>query len=282
MKLVTFTADGNGPRLGILTDDGVVDVVAIDRDAPRTMIELAPVWQNWRHEFEKLAKRGSPIRGAKLHAPIQRPGKILAIGLNYVDHIEESGQKTPEQQVWFCKHVTSVNDPYEDIQMPKVSMLLDYEAELVVVIGKRCKHVPKDKAHEVVLGYAAGNDVTVRDWQFKTPQWMLGKSFDTHAPFGPCIVTTDEIGDPHTLGIRAFVNGEKRQESNTKHLVFNVFDQIAHLSQAMTLEPGDLIFTGTPGGVGAAMKPPQFLKVGDVTRIEIDKIGAIEATIAAE
>jgi ureidoglycolate lyase len=282
MKLVTFTADGNGPRLGILTDDGVVDVVAIDRDAPRTMIELAPVWQNWRHEFEKLAKRGSPIRGAKLHAPIQRPGKILAIGLNYADHIEESGQKTPEQQVWFCKHVTSVNDPYEDIQMPKVSMLLDYEAELVVVIGKRCKHVPKDKAHEVVLGYAAGNDVTVRDWQFKTPQWMLGKSFDTHAPFGPCIVTTDEIGDPHTLGIRAFVNGEKRQESNTKHLVFNVFDQIAHLSQAMTLEPGDLIFTGTPGGVGAAMKPPQFLKVGDVTRIEIDKIGAIEATIAAE
>jgi ureidoglycolate lyase len=161
-------------------------------------------------------------------------------------------------------------------------MLLDYEAELVAVVGKRCKHVPKEKAHEVVFGYCAGNDVTVRDWQFKTPQWMLGKSFDTHAPFGPAIVTADEIGEPHTLGIRAFVNGEKRQDSNTKHLVFNVYDQIAHLSQAMTLEPGDLIFTGTPGGVGAALKPPQFMKAGDVTRIEIDKIGAIEATVQPE
>ena len=283
MKLVTFTAGGEGPRLGVVSDiEGVVDVAALDSNAPRSMIELAPVWENWRREFEKFAKRPGTVRHAKFHAPIQRPGKILAIGLNYADHIAESGQKTPEEQVWFCKHVTSVNGPYEDIQLPKSSRLLDYEAELVVVIGKRCKHVSKDKAHEVIFGYCAGNDVTARDWQFKTPQWMLGKSFDTHAPFGPWIVTPDEIGDPHALGIRAFVNGEKRQDSNTKHLVFNIFDQIAHVSQAMTLEPGDLIFTGTPGGVGAAMKPPQFMKVGDVTRIEIDKIGAIEATVVAE
>ncbi len=178
--------------------------------------------------------------------------------------------------------MTSVNAPFDPIELPNVSMMLDYEAELVAVIGKRCKHVPKEKAHDVVFGYCAGNDVTVRDWQFKTPQWMLGKSFDTHAPFGPWIVTADEIGDPHALGIRAFVNGEKRQDSNTKHLVFNVYDQIALLSQAMTLEPGDIIFTGTPGGVGVAMKPPQFMKAGDVTRIEIDKIGAIEATIVPE
>jgi 2-keto-4-pentenoate hydratase/2-oxohepta-3-ene-1,7-dioic acid hydratase in catechol pathway len=213
---------------------------------------------------------------------VQRPGKVFAIGLNYADHIAESGQPTPTEQVWFTKAVTSINAPFESVQLPNVSMLLDYEAELVAVIGKRCKHVPKEKAHEVIFGYCVGNDVTVRDWQFKTPQWVLGKSFDTHAPIGPWIVTPDEIGDPHTLGIRAFVNGEKRQDSNTKHLVFNIYDQIAHISKAMTLEPGDTIFTGTPGGVGVAMKPPQFLKAGDVTRIEIDKIGAIEATVVAE
>jgi ureidoglycolate lyase len=283
MKLVTFT-DAASTRLGLAKDDGIVDLKKADADLPRDMITLMSEWPTHRTTVERAATRkaDAPLNAVKLEAPIPRPGKILAIGLNYADHIEESGQKTPEQQIWFCKHVTSVNAPFAPVQMPKVSMLLDYEAELVAIIGKRAKHVPKEKAHEVIFGYAAGNDVTVRDWQFKTPQWMLGKSFDTHAPFGPWIVTADEIGDPHTLGIRAFVNGEKRQESNTKHLVFNVFDQIALLSQAMTLEPGDIIFTGTPGGVGVAMKPPQFMKVGDVTRIEIDKIGAIEATIAAE
>lgn len=283
MKLVTFT-DAAGTRIGIAKDDGIVDLKKADADLPRDMITLMSGWPTHRATVERAATRkaDAPLDAVKLEAPVPRPGKILAIGLNYADHIAESGQKTPEQQVWFCKHVTSINAPFAPVQMPKVSMLLDYEAELVAVIGKRAKHVPKEKAHEVIFGYAAGNDVTVRDWQFKTPQWMLGKSFDTHAPFGPWIVTSDEIGDPHALGIRAFVNGEKRQESNTKHLVFNVFDQIAHLSQAMTLEPGDIIFTGTPAGVGAAMKPPQFLKIGDVTRIEIDKIGAIEAAVEAE
>ncbi len=283
MKLVTFTDDA-GTRVGLAKDDGIVDLRKVDPDLPRDMIGLMSEWSRIRGTIEGAATRkaDAPLDAVKLEAPVPRPGKILAIGLNYADHIAESGQKTPEQQIWFCKHVTAVNAPFAPVQMPKVSMLLDYEAELVAVIGKRCKHVPKDKAHEVVFGYCAGNDVTVRDWQFKTPQWMLGKSFDTHAPFGPWIVTADEIGDPHTLGIRGFVNGEKRQDSNTKHLVFDVYDQIAHLSQAMTLEPGDVIFTGTPGGVGAALKPPQFLKVGDVTRVEIDKIGAIEAKIAAE
>ncbi len=283
MKLVTFT-DQAGTRIGIAKDDGIVDLKKADADLPRDMIGLISNWSALRPAIERSAARKAdmPSTAVKLEAPIPRPGKILAIGLNYADHIAESGQKTPEQQIWFCKHVTSVNGPFDPIQLPKVSMLLDYEAELVAVVGKRCKHVPKEKAHQVVFGYCAGNDVTVRDWQFKTPQWMLGKSFDTHAPFGPAIMTADEIGDPHTLGIRAFVNGEKRQDSNTKHLVFDVYDQIAHLSQAMTLEPGDLIFTGTPGGVGAALKPPQFLKAGDVTRIEIDKIGAIEATVQPE
>ena len=190
--------------------------------------------------------------------------------------------ETPKEQVWFTKLPTSVNAPFAPVQMPKASNALDYEAELVAVIGKRCKHVPKERAHEVVFGYACGNDVTARDWQFKTPQWVLGKSFDTHAPFGPAIVTSDELGDPHNLGIRCIVNGETRQSSNTKHLVFNIWDQIACISQAMTLEPGDLIFTGTPGGVGIAAKPPRLLNVGDVMRVEIDRLGAIEARIVAE
>jgi 2-keto-4-pentenoate hydratase/2-oxohepta-3-ene-1,7-dioic acid hydratase in catechol pathway len=283
MKLVTFS-DAKPARVGLVKGDGVIDLSKADPDLPRDMIGLMTEWQRLRADVERASSRAAdaPLKSVKLHAPVPRPGKALAIGLNYADHIAESGQKTPEQQIWFCKHVNAINGPFDPIELPKVSAFLDYEAELVAVIGKRCKHVAKDKAHEVVFGYAAGNDVTVRDWQWKTPQWMLGKSFDTHAPFGPWIVTADEIGDPHTLGIRAFLNGEKKQDSNTKNLVFNVFDQIAHLSQAMTLEPGDIIFTGTPGGVGAAMKPPLFMKAGDVTRIEIDKIGAIEATIKAE
>jgi 2-keto-4-pentenoate hydratase/2-oxohepta-3-ene-1,7-dioic acid hydratase in catechol pathway len=142
--------------------------------------------------------------------------------------------------------------------------------------------VAQERAPEVIFGFCAGNDVSVRDWQLQTTQWVLGKSFDTHAPIGPWIVTPDELGDPHTMGIRCFVNDERRQNSNTRHLIFNVFDQIAHLSRAMTLEPGDVIFTGTPGGVGMAMSPPQFLKAGDKVRVEIDRIGAIEAIAGAE
>lgn len=283
MKLITFT-EANTTRIGLAVDGGIVDLKKADADLPRDMIGLMNQWPAIRGAVERAATRKADFAqsAVKLEAPVQRPGKVFAIGLNYADHIAESGQPTPAEQVWFSKAVTSIHAPFEPVQLPKVSMLLDYEAELVAVIGKRCKHVAKDKAHEVVFGYCAGNDVTVRDWQFKTPQWVLGKSFDTHAPIGPWIVTPDEIGDPHALGVRAFVNGEKRQDSNTKHLVFNVFDQIAHISKAMTLEPGDIIFTGTPGGVGVAMKPPQFLKAGDVTRIEIDKIGAIEATVIAE
>lgn len=283
MRLMTFI-DKMGMGLGIARDDSVIDLRKVDADIPRDMIGLISAWDAHRSAIERYASRAvdMPLSAVRLEAPVPNPGKVLAIGLNYADHIVESGQKTPEHQIWFSKQVNAVNGPFAPIYMPKVSTRLDYEAELVVIIGKRCKHVPKEQAHKVVFGYCAGNDVSVRDWQMKTSQWLLGKSFDTHAPFGPWIVTADEIGDPHRLGIRAFVNGEKRQDSNTRNLVFNVFDQIAYLSQVMTLEPGDAIFTGTPGGIGAAMKPPKFLRVGDVTRIEIDNIGALEATIIAE
>ena len=283
MKLVTFS-DAKGRRVGVVHGDGGVELARADADLPRDMIALIHEWPRVRSVVERAATRpaDAPLKSVKLHAPVPRPGKIMAIGLNYADHVAESGMKTPEQQIWFSKMPSSVTGPYDPIQLPKVSAALDYEVEMVAIIGRGGRHISKADAASAVFGYCAGNDVTVRDWQFKTPQWVLGKSFDTHAPFGPWIVTADEIGDPHTLGVRCFVNGEKRQDSNTKHLVFNVFDQIEELSKAMTLEAGDAIFTGTPGGVGVAMKPPVFLKVGDVVRVEVDKIGAIEATVAAE
>ena len=282
MKLATFSADGH-ERIGVVKGEEIVDLTG--EDVPSGMIDLIANWPKLEERVARIAKQTKPryrIKDVHLLAPVPRPQKILAIGLNYADHIAETGAATPEKQIWFSKLPNAVNGPYDPIEMPKASSAIDYEAELVIVIGKRCRHVAKEKAHEVIFGYAAGNDISVRDWQFHTAQWIVGKSFDTHAPFGPWIVTADEIGDPHALGIRCLVNGEIRQSSNTKNLVFNCFDQIAYLSQAMTLNPGDIVFTGTPGGVGQSMKPPKLLKAGDEVRVEIDKIGALNAKMVAE
>jgi 2-keto-4-pentenoate hydratase/2-oxohepta-3-ene-1,7-dioic acid hydratase in catechol pathway len=219
----------------------------------------------------------------RLLAPVM-PRKYLAIGLNYADHIAESGLQAPDVPFFFNKQVTCVAGPGDDIHMPRVSNMLDYEAELAIVIGKRCRHVSVENAHEVIAGYTIANDISVRDWQLRTPTMTIGKSFDTHGPLGPCIVTADELGDPHDLGIRTFVNDEPRQDSNTGEMIFNCYQQVAHLSEAFTLEPGDVIATGTPAGVGAARQPfPEgLLKVGDVVRIEIDGIGALQNTVVEE
>jgi ureidoglycolate lyase len=283
MKLASFRKN-DGIAVGIVVGDRLVDLSVAAPSLPRTMEGLIAAWDERSDEVKQAASGAATLALAdvELVSPVPAPRKILAIGLNYADHIAESGQPTPAEQVWFAKTSNTVHGPFAPIQLPKVSPFLDYEAELVVVIGKRCKHVSREDAPGVVFGYMVGNDVTVRDWQFRTPQWILGKSFDTHAPMGPWVVTADELGDPHTLGIRCFVNGDKRQDSNTSNLVFNVWDQVAHLSQAMTLEPGDVIFTGTPGGIGAAMDPRCFLVAGDVVRVEIDRVGAIEATVVAE
>lgn len=284
MKLCRYARAGEA-RLGLIVDGAVMDIADALPDAPRDMTDLIASWDAWRDALaalERAPSAGRPLPEIELLAPIRRPGKILAMGLNYADHIGEMGSEPPEHQVWFCKQPTSVNAPFAPIQMPKVSTAIDYEAEMVAVIGRGGRHVSKADAPSAVFGYCTGNDVSVRDWQMQTPQWMIGKSFDTHAPFGPWITTADEVGDPHALGIRAVVNGEVRQNSNTRHLVFNTFDQVEHLSHAMTLEPGDLIYTGTPGGVGMAMQPPQFLKAGDRVRIEIDRLGAIEGVMTPE
>jgi 2-keto-4-pentenoate hydratase/2-oxohepta-3-ene-1,7-dioic acid hydratase in catechol pathway len=256
MRLCRFDA-GAGPRPGIVEDEHVVD-----RDDPSD-----------RHEVEDV----------RLLAPVQ-PRKFLAIGLNYADHIAESGMEAPEHPVFFNKQVTCVVGPDDDVHMPRVSNLLDYEGELAIVIGARCRHVPAERAGEVIAGYTIANDVSVRDWQLRTPTMTMGKSFDTHGPLGPWIVTGDELGDPHDLSIRTFVNDELRQDGNTREMIYGCFQQVSHLSEAFTLEPGDVIATGTPAGIGAVRQPfPEgLLKVGDVVRIQIDGIGELRNTIVEE
>ena len=278
MKLATYRANGQ-TRTGIVVGENIIDT-----GFAGSMIELIAQWDALRPglEAKAAASGGVPLALVTLCAPIQRPGKIFAIGLNYADHIAESNMGAPERQVWFTKAQTSINGPYDPIAIATGTAATDYEVELVAIVGRGGKHIAAADAAGAIFGYCVGNDVTERMWQHATPQWSLGKSFDTHAPIGPWIVTADELGDPHGLGIRCFVNGEQRQDSSTANLVFNPWQQIEHLSVGMTLEPGDVIFTGTPGGVGAAMDPRQFLQGGDVVRCEIDRLGHIEGTIIAE
>jgi 2-keto-4-pentenoate hydratase/2-oxohepta-3-ene-1,7-dioic acid hydratase in catechol pathway len=277
MKIAAYEQDGPR-RIGVVRGDTIVDA-GFDGD----MIELIARWDDLRPALEALDDSNAvPLADVRLAAPVARPGKIFAIGLNYADHIAESKMETPQRQVWFTKAQTSINGPFDPILIAKNTFTADYEVELVAVIGKRGKHIAAKNAHAHVFGYCVGNDVTERMWQHAGPQWSLGKSFDTHAPIGPWITTADEISDPHALALGCLVNGEQRQSSNTSHLVFDLWQQVEHLSAAMTLEPGDLIFTGTPGGIGAAMDPRQFLKPGDVVRCEIDGLGAIEGVMEAE
>jgi 2-keto-4-pentenoate hydratase/2-oxohepta-3-ene-1,7-dioic acid hydratase in catechol pathway len=281
MKLARFTT-GGAPRLGLVRGSSITDLSARVANLPGTMTALIEAWDEFEPVIAALSDAADYIVSAvKLLAPIERPGKILGIGLNYTEHASEGGMKLPEKQMWFSKPATAAAGPFDNVERPLVSTALDYEAELVFIVGKRCRHVPEADAHTVIFGYCAGNDFSVRDWQFHTTQVMMGKAFDTHAPFGPYIVTSDEI-DAGNLGIRCLVNGELRQQSNTKNLIFNPAAQVAYLSQAMTLEPGDVIFTGTPSGVGGLMNPPQYLRAGDRVRVEIDGIGAIENTIVDE
>lgn len=284
MRLVRFSKSGGTTEIGVLTGDKVVPLAALAPDAPTDMKALIADWEAQAPKLAGAEGHGAAVALADvtLEAPVPDPEKVMAIGLNYMDHIEETGMPTPAEQLWFAKMSNSVNAPDGDILLPKVSDQLDWEVEMVAVIGKGGKHISAADAPNHVFGYAVGNDVSVRDWQMKTAQWVMGKSFDTHAPFGPAIVTADEIGDPHHLDITCKVNGETRQSSNTKNLLFNVWVQIEELSAAMTLKPGDLIFTGTPGGVGLAMKPPVFLKEGDVVTCEIEELGSITNTVVRE
>ncbi|WBG66803.1 fumarylacetoacetate hydrolase family protein [Pseudomonas citronellolis] len=285
MKLCTFKTPGGLVGVGIVSGEGIIRVADHLSAAPRDMAGLIGEWQLWQEPMQRLAqlqKADFALDEVTLLAPVPRPGKILGIGLNYADHVAESGMATPADQLWFAMMNTAANGPYAPIDLPRVSEQLDYEAEMVFVIGKRCRHVSREQAREAIFGYCVGNDVSVRDWQLRTSQFVLGKSFDGHAPFGPWLVTPDELGNPHELGIRCFVNDEKRQDSNTRELIFDCYQQVEHLSKVMTLEPGDVIFSGTPGGVGVGFKPPRWLREGDRVRVEIDGLGAIENIVRAE
>jgi len=285
MKLVTFTHD-DATRIGIVSDGSVVDLTAAVPELPRDMksfLSAGPeAWERVRLLTHSDAHR-LPIESVRLEAPIPNPGKILAIGLNYADHVAESGAETPKHQIWFNKQANTVVGPEDPIVIPAVApKFVDYEAELVIVIGRYCRHVPRERAHEVIFGYTCGNDVSVRDWQLRTSQFTIGKSFAGHAPLGPWLVSADEFGDPHDKEVRCFVNDEERQSSNTRHLIFDCFDQIAELTAAFALDPGDVIFTGTPGGVGAAMEPRRFLTPGDRVRVEISGAGVLENVCSSE
>jgi len=232
----------------------------------------------------KLKEAVVDLNEVELLAPLKAPPKIVCLGLNYREHAEEQGTSFPkEEPIIFMKPRTAITGPNSPIVKPSFVNQLDYEGELAVVVGRRCKNVAVSDARDKIFGYTVFNDVSARDIQFKDRQWTRGKSFDTFAPIGPWVVTSDQIGDPHSLRIRTWVNGELRQDSSTRNMIFNVYEIIHHMSRVMTLEPGDLIATGTPAGVGVFMKPkPRFLKPGDVVEIEIEGIGRLRNVVIEE
>jgi 2-keto-4-pentenoate hydratase/2-oxohepta-3-ene-1,7-dioic acid hydratase in catechol pathway len=283
MRLAGFHA-ADGVRPAVVAGDEVVDLAAAAPELHAPWAELLGRGDGLLERVAGIAESGRhrrPLSEVRLAAPV-RPRKFFAIGLNYADHVAESGQPMPEHLTVFAKAPTCVTGPYDPIERPAVSDWLDYEGELGFVIGRRCRHVPAERAAEVIAGYLIVDDVSVRDWQIQTPQWSLAKSFDTHGPIGPWITTADELEDPHALGIRTFVNGDLRQQSNTDQLIFDCFRQVEILSQACTLEPGDVIATGTPSGIAAAREGRPWLKPGDRVRVEIDGLGAIENEVVQE
>ncbi|MEG3178769.1 fumarylacetoacetate hydrolase family protein [Sphingomonas sp. RB3P16] len=278
MKLCRFTVSGT-TRLGKVVGDRVIDLSSIATSMRHLLADL----DTHRVAVEAADGEGFALSDVTLEAPITDPQKFLAIGMNYQKHADEAaaaGVPVPTSQLWFNKQVSCINGPYAPIDLPKVSDKLDYEAELAFVIGKRCHDVAEEDALSVVAGYIVCNDVTARDWQFRSPTYTLGKSFDTHGPIGPWITTSDEVADPHALMLSLSVNGEERQRSSTNDMIYDIRKQIAYLSTVMTLEPGDIIATGTPEGVGIASG--SFLKDGDVVRVEVDGLGYIENRVVAE
>ena len=290
MKLVTFSArrDRSDIGVGALVDEGaaVLDFRRADLEMPRNALACFDLDGSWLPRAFALAASAPanarvPIDAVRVCAPVPRPGKLVAVGLNYRDHAAESKMAVPERPVLFSKFTTSVIGPGEAIVIPPSSQKVDYEAELAIVVGRRTKRASRDEAAAAILGYTIVNDVSARDFQFGDGQWQRGKSCDTFAPMGPSIVTADEIADPQQLGIRLRVNGETLQSSNTDQMVFGAVDLVAFISETITLEPGDVIATGTPPGVGFARKPPVYLKADDVVEVEIDGLGILRNHVMA-
>ena len=286
MRLVTFTHNNN-TRIGALVDRAVVDFSIAEPVLPVEMVAFLEAGIEAMELARDAIASGNgrmPLAGVRLKSPILRPPKIICIGLNYAKHAAEAGIEPPRVPLVFNKQSLCVTGPYDAVYKPPESDQLDYEGELAFIIGKRCRRVPRGQAQRVIAGYTIMNDVSVRDWQLvpKITPHTMGKSWDTHGPMGPCIVTADELADPHHLDIRTWINGDLRQDSNTSDLLFNCYWIVEHLSTAFTLEAGDVISTGTPSGVIAGMKDKVWLKSGDVMKVEIEKIGYIENRIIDE
>ena len=286
MKLVTFSRN-NVTHLGKLATqngaDVVIDLNAADSNLPTDMIALLNGGAAMLKRAELVgSEKAVPLSSVKLHAPIPRPGKFICIGLNYSDHAAETGQAIPKFPVVFAKYSNTVIAQGESIILPKATNQVDYEAELGFVIGKRAHHVLEAEAMDYVVGYTIINDVSARDYQNRTSQWTIGKTFDTFGPMGPALVTRDEVPNPHELSIKLTIDGEVLQNSNTKNLIFNVPQLIASLSEVMTLEPGDVVSTGTPPGVGMARKPQRWLKPGETVAITIAHLGTLTNPTVAE
>lgn len=284
MRLVTLLEDGC-TRSGLVVGDEVVDLTDPSVGLPGALVDILVLGEDARPALGRAARRGArriPLADARLGAPVRRPPAFLGIARNYEDHIAELGVERPSRQTWFAKLSTCVVGPGDAIEVPYASVQVDYEGELGVVIGRRCRHVPVDGALDVVAGYTVVNDVSVRDWQRSTPTMLLGKGFDTHGPVGPWVVTADEIPDPQSLRVRTRVNGEVRQDGTTSDMIFTVAEMIAHLSTVATLEPGTVLATGTPAGVGAASDPPRWLVAGDTVAVEVEGVGVLTNPVVDE
>jgi 2-keto-4-pentenoate hydratase/2-oxohepta-3-ene-1,7-dioic acid hydratase in catechol pathway len=281
MRLVSFEA-GPGPRAALLQDGRVYDIwgeaFAHVRGEDRTVYAL--LQGGLLPEVEPVEQEGVPVEGVELLPPITRPGKIVCLGLNYSSHAKEAGLEPPETPTFFAKFANALAPPGATVQLPPLSQKVDYEAEVAFVIGARCKDVPVERALDFVAGYTLLNDLSARDYQFKTPQWMPGKVFDGSAPCGPSLVTADEAGPHDGIEFELRLNGEPMQQASTADLVHSVPELVAYLSGLMTLEPGDIVATGTPAGVGSLREPRVWLKPGDRIEISSPQLGLLETTIA--
>lgn len=285
MKIARFTHAGR-TRLGMVDGSEMVDVGSVDSTLPTDVGELLNL--GGAAFVASVSSRAArlPLEEVWLEAPIAQPPNFLAIGLNYATHVAEQGDSPPPPPSVpriFNKQITCVTGPHDPIVVPAAAPTqVDYEGELAIVIGTRCRAVPRARAHEVVAGYMVANDVSVRDWQKASPTMTMGKSWDTHGPIGPWLVTADELGDPHGLRLRTWVDGDLRQDDTTDHMINDCWALIEHITTAFTLLPGTIISTGTPAGVGLHRKPPRLLQPGERVRIEIEGIGAIDNPVVAE
>jgi 2-keto-4-pentenoate hydratase/2-oxohepta-3-ene-1,7-dioic acid hydratase in catechol pathway len=284
MKLATFT-EGGRTRVGIVEGDQIADLSSVP-GVPTDMVALLEGGPNALDAVRKAsaAAKRVPLPNVHLEAPVLRPRKFLGLGGSYASHLKEVAHimAPPKHQIWFNKQVTCVNGPYDDIHLPKVSNTLDYEGELAIVIGARGRDVRGPAVRQMIAGFTVCNDVSVREWQLRAFTATLGKSFDTHGPIGPWMVTPDELPNVHNLFLRTWVNGELRQDGNTSDLIYRFGEMIEELTTVFTLEPGDILATGSPAGVGGARQPPVYLQSGDVVRVEIEGIGHIENRVVPQ